>query len=176
MKTLERIRAATELLESIAADWGVLDQLPPDDRQRFHQAIAAMYNPDPVARRKRVKAVERERKSRAALREDSVLHETGIRTLRRQPVFTTPNVFPRDRFLLRQVERLGATLAQILEDRLRVGILCVVAHQRPALARSQAQHGAAHQRGRGVASQLRCCVGRPRGWCGRRPRGPTRWC
>jgi NAD(P)-dependent dehydrogenase (short-subunit alcohol dehydrogenase family) len=96
---LDRLRAATELLESIAADWGVLDQLPPEDRQRFHQAIAAMYNPDPVARRKRVKAVERDRKARAALREDTVLHETGIRTLRRQPVFTTPNVFPPDGFL-----------------------------------------------------------------------------
>jgi hypothetical protein len=27
-------------------------------------------------------------------REEEVLHGTGIRTLRRKPVFTTPNVFP----------------------------------------------------------------------------------
>ena len=91
---LKDLRAAIDLLESIAADWGVLDQLPHDDRRRFHQAVAALYNPDPVARRKRVKAVERDRKATAARREDSMLHETGIRALRRQPVFTTPNVFP----------------------------------------------------------------------------------
>ena len=41
-----------------------------------------------------VKAVVRERKSAAARRDNRVLAETGIRALRRQPVFTTPNVFP----------------------------------------------------------------------------------
>ncbi len=82
----------------IAADWSRLDELSPEDRARFHLAIAAIYQPDPVARRKRVKETERSRKARAAEKDDAVLHETGIRTMRRAPVFTTPNVFPPEAF------------------------------------------------------------------------------
>jgi len=37
-------------------------------------------------------------KSERIQQDDSVLHETGIRTLRRKPVFTTPNVFPPEGF------------------------------------------------------------------------------
>jgi NAD(P)-dependent dehydrogenase (short-subunit alcohol dehydrogenase family) len=91
---LKRLRAAAELLELIAADWRLLDQLPAEDRQRLHEAVASVYNPDPVARRRRMKAVERERKAAGTRRDDAVLHRTGIRQLRRKPVFTTPNVFP----------------------------------------------------------------------------------
>ena len=47
----QRLRDATELLESIAANHLLLDHLTADDRQRFHLAIAQVYNPDPVARR-----------------------------------------------------------------------------------------------------------------------------
>ncbi len=47
----ERVRAVTALLESIAADWSVLDRLPDDERRRLHLAVAAVYNPDPVSRR-----------------------------------------------------------------------------------------------------------------------------
>ena len=86
----ERLRATFELLERIAADRSILNQLPDEDRERFHRAVASVYNPDPIARRQMLKAAERERTQRA----DAVLHETGIRTLRRKPVFTTPNVFP----------------------------------------------------------------------------------
>jgi NAD(P)-dependent dehydrogenase (short-subunit alcohol dehydrogenase family) len=91
---LQRLRAAAETLESIAADWTVLDKLPSKERERLHLAVAAVYNPDPVARRKRMKAAERERKAAETRREEAVLHRTGIRELRRRPVFTTPNVFP----------------------------------------------------------------------------------
>ena len=85
-------------LESIALDWSLLDRLSPEERERFHRAVAAVYHPDPVARRKRVKAAERDRKADAARRTDDVRHDTGIRTLRRKPVFTTPNVFPPESF------------------------------------------------------------------------------
>ena len=88
-----RVRLAAQLLEAIAADWSVLDRLPGEERQRFHLAVAAVYNPDPVSRRARIKARERERKAEGIRREESVLDETGIRSLRRRPVFTTPNVF-----------------------------------------------------------------------------------
>jgi NAD(P)-dependent dehydrogenase (short-subunit alcohol dehydrogenase family) len=87
---LQRLRGATELLESIANERAVLGRVPVEDRERFHRAIADIYNPDPVARRRMIKTAERERTQRI----DAVLDETGIRTLRRKPVFTSPNVFP----------------------------------------------------------------------------------
>jgi NAD(P)-dependent dehydrogenase (short-subunit alcohol dehydrogenase family) len=89
----ERARAAAELLERLAEDWSQLEQLPEEERRRLHLAVARMYNPDPVARRQRMKAGVRERKAADTLKEEAVLHRTGIRTLRRKPVFTTPNVF-----------------------------------------------------------------------------------
>lgn len=91
-KLLKEVRAASLLLETVAANRGLLEHLPDDDRQRLHQAIARVYNPDPVTRR-------REQKDRLDARDRQVtaaLNETGIRTLRRKPVFTTPNVFPPD--------------------------------------------------------------------------------
>ncbi len=96
------LRAVTELLERIAADRSLLDQFSPDERKRFHQAIADIYNPDPVARRQMVKAAERARSAAQMERDDATLHETGIRTLRRKPVFTTPNVFPPENFEARE--------------------------------------------------------------------------
>ncbi len=87
---LERLRSAAELLEQLAGDRGLLNQLPAEDRERLLRAAAELYNPDKLARREMLKAVERERTERTS----AVLNETGIRTLRRKPVFTTPNVFP----------------------------------------------------------------------------------
>jgi NAD(P)-dependent dehydrogenase (short-subunit alcohol dehydrogenase family) len=100
---LERLRSAAELLEAIDANRTLLDHLPGADRQRLHAAIAQVYNPDPVARRRRLKAAERERSAAKTERVGAVLHETGIRSLRRQPVFTTPNVFPPENFEPRDV-------------------------------------------------------------------------
>ena len=87
---LERLRSAAELLERLAADRACLDQLPSEDRERLHRAVAEFYHPDKLARREMLKAAERERTRRAT----ELLDETGIRALRRKPVFTTPNVFP----------------------------------------------------------------------------------
>jgi len=95
---LERLRHAAELLEWIDAERGLLDQLPVEDRERLHRAVAQLYNPDPVARRRRQKAAERARSEAQTQRADAVLHETGIRALRRKPVFTTPNVFAPEGF------------------------------------------------------------------------------
>jgi NAD(P)-dependent dehydrogenase (short-subunit alcohol dehydrogenase family) len=84
----------TETLETLGADWALLDQLQPEERARLLKAVAALHNPDRVARRRRLKEARRERKAAEIRREEEVLHGTGIRTLRRKPVFTTPNVFP----------------------------------------------------------------------------------
>ena len=91
---LEDLRATTELLERIAADWGLLDRLPAEVRRHFHRAVALMADPNPKARRKKAKAAKRTRKAAAAKRDDTMLDETGIRALRRRPVVSTPNVFP----------------------------------------------------------------------------------
>jgi NAD(P)-dependent dehydrogenase (short-subunit alcohol dehydrogenase family) len=90
----ERLRIALELLESIVADRTLLDQLPADERRRLHQAVAHVYHPDPQVRRQTLKSRERERNAENIRRAEAVLDQTGIRTLRRRPVFTTPNYFP----------------------------------------------------------------------------------
>ncbi len=82
------------MLESIAADRTVLDPWPEAERVRLHQAIASIYHPEPKLRRKKSKELERGRHAEKLRRADAILDQTGIRTLRRAPVFTTPNYFP----------------------------------------------------------------------------------
>lgn len=89
-----RVRAATELLETLAGDWSQLDTLPEADRRRLRVAITRMHQPDRVARRRRAAEIRRARKAAAIAREEAVLDQTGIRSLRRSPTVTTPNVFP----------------------------------------------------------------------------------
>jgi NAD(P)-dependent dehydrogenase (short-subunit alcohol dehydrogenase family) len=90
----ERLRALTSLLEEVAADWSLLEALSPDERERLHRAVAQVFLPDPAARRLRVKEAERARRGRRLERAERLLDDTGIRSLRRKPVVTTPNVFP----------------------------------------------------------------------------------
>ena len=92
MPASEDLRDAIELLERLAADWRQLRDLPHEDRRRLHRAIAALSTPDPQAKRKRQKAAKQDH----VRREDTLLHETGIRARRRRPLITTPNVFPPD--------------------------------------------------------------------------------
>jgi NAD(P)-dependent dehydrogenase (short-subunit alcohol dehydrogenase family) len=91
---LLRLKAATEFLEEIVADRGLLAGIRAEDRRRLLDAVGHVYHPDPIQRRKLVKATVRQRKAARVNREEQVLAETGIRRLRRQTVFTTPNVFP----------------------------------------------------------------------------------
>jgi NAD(P)-dependent dehydrogenase (short-subunit alcohol dehydrogenase family) len=98
LSLLERVRQTTAFLEWIDAERGLLSELPAEDRQRLHRAVAQLHNPDPVARRQKQKAAERARSEAQIQRAEEVLHETGIRALRRKPVFTTPNVFPPENF------------------------------------------------------------------------------
>jgi len=90
----DRVRAASALLESLVADRGLLALVPREDRRRLLDAAANVYHPDAKARRLLVKATVRERKRARIRKDEEVLAQTGIRTLRRQTVFTTPNVFP----------------------------------------------------------------------------------
>ena len=108
----DRLRALTTLLESIADDRGQLAPLSAEERQRLVQAAGRVYNPDPRARRALVKAIGRRRKADVVGRDDGLLHETGIRTLRRKPVFTTPNVFPPRAFEPADVDEEPAARAE----------------------------------------------------------------
>jgi len=89
-KTLAEIAA---LLERIATDRSLLEEVPAEDRERFLKAVANVYHPDRVERRRMAKVVDKQRRAVRVKSDDGVLHETGIRTLRRKPVFTTPNYF-----------------------------------------------------------------------------------
>lgn len=100
----ERLRAATEFLEDVAANRGLLAEVPAEDRRRFLDVVADVFNPDAKARRALVKASVRLRKAARVQRDEEELHETGIRQLRRQVVFTTPNVFPPPGFAQDDVE------------------------------------------------------------------------
>jgi len=82
--------AAIDWLEQVAADWGRLDTLPAQDRQRLHRAIAALSTADSTANRRRRKAARVER----VLHHEAVLDETGIRARRRRPLVTTPYAPP----------------------------------------------------------------------------------
>jgi NAD(P)-dependent dehydrogenase (short-subunit alcohol dehydrogenase family) len=90
----QQLLAATDLLERLAADWSLLDQFPAADRARLHRAVAGLSVPERRAGRKRTRRAARERRETRIRQEEAVLDGTGIRTLRRRPIVTTPNVFP----------------------------------------------------------------------------------
>ncbi len=90
----ERLRIALDLLETIAADRRVLDTLPEAERVRLLQVVAQVFNPEPKARRKLLKEQARERHQEKVRKAEALLAQTGIRALRRKPVFSTPNYFP----------------------------------------------------------------------------------
>jgi NAD(P)-dependent dehydrogenase (short-subunit alcohol dehydrogenase family) len=94
----ERLRELTELLESIAADRSVLDGVPDEARRRLLQAVALVYHPDRVERRRMARITARARKAARVKLDQEARAETGIQALRRKPVFHTPNVFPPEGF------------------------------------------------------------------------------
>ena len=90
--TSEQLKAAAEILEKAVADRALLGELSEAERTRLLTAAGAIYCPDVNERRRLVKATVRRRKAEKIQRDESKLHETGIRKLRREKVFTTPNV------------------------------------------------------------------------------------
>src|SRR5439155_22319234 len=89
----EQLRAATEALESVVRDRGLLRAISLDERTRLLTAAGDVFNPDVIQRRRFNKTVRREKKAARRQRDEAVLGQTGIRTLRERPVFTTPNVY-----------------------------------------------------------------------------------
>jgi NAD(P)-dependent dehydrogenase (short-subunit alcohol dehydrogenase family) len=89
-----RLRDAAELLEEVGRDRGVLARVPAEDRKRLLNAVGVVFSPDINARRRLRKEALKQQKAAVVRHEDRVYAETGIRKLRRETVFTTPNVFP----------------------------------------------------------------------------------
>ncbi len=102
---LERVRAASELLESIAADGSMSTHIPDDDWVRLRRAVARVHNPDRLERRRWRSEAKRERRDEKNRRDDAVRDNTGIRALRRQTVFQTPNYFPPQDFVAQASEQ-----------------------------------------------------------------------
>jgi NAD(P)-dependent dehydrogenase (short-subunit alcohol dehydrogenase family) len=99
----ERLRAAAEALEQAAANRALLAGLSVEERRRLLTAAGEIYAPDVGQRRRLVKAKVRQRKADRRARDQGRLNDTGIRRLRREKVFTTPNVIPPAGFEQREV-------------------------------------------------------------------------
>ena len=95
---------ATELLRRIASNRELLTTLTSQEKQDLLNAAGDVFCPDPEERRIRTKALKRQRRSARVRGDDEVLAGTGIRMLREQPVFTTPNVHPPADFEQRDVD------------------------------------------------------------------------
>jgi NAD(P)-dependent dehydrogenase (short-subunit alcohol dehydrogenase family) len=88
---LKQIREATQALEAIASDRTLLAHLSEEERMRLVEAAARVHSPDVSERRKFVRARRRLHKAEKEQKDEKILTTTGIRELRRKPVFTTPN-------------------------------------------------------------------------------------
>lgn len=93
-----QLLAASKLLREVAGNKELLRVLSVEERTGFLNAAGDVYCDDPEERRQRAKAKRRERRAEKLARDEEVLANTGIRTLRSKPVFTTPNTFPPENF------------------------------------------------------------------------------
>lgn len=100
---IAQLKAAAEILEKASANRALLGALNQEERTRLLKAAGDIYCPDLTQRRKLVKATIKQRKAEKKQKDDTKLHETGIRKLRREKVFTTPNVFPPKNFIQQEV-------------------------------------------------------------------------
>src|SRR5688500_11007993 len=101
------LKHVTEVLEAVVRDRSLLRALTLEERTRLLAAAGDVHNPDVVQRRRFNKVARREKKAERLRRDDAALAETGIRALREQPVYTSPNVFPPAGFEQREVDEPG---------------------------------------------------------------------
>src|SRR5437773_12418255 len=87
-----RLRAAAELLESVANNRALLAEAPEEDQRRLLRVAGEVFQPDEGARRLLMKANRRRDKAAKTRREEIALSATGIRKQRRQTAFTTPKI------------------------------------------------------------------------------------
>jgi NAD(P)-dependent dehydrogenase (short-subunit alcohol dehydrogenase family) len=90
----DELLAATELLRRIGSSRDLLTVLSAQEKIDLLNAAGDVFCADPEERRIRTKALRRQRRSAKVERDEAVLAETGIRMMREQTVFTTPNFLP----------------------------------------------------------------------------------
>jgi NAD(P)-dependent dehydrogenase (short-subunit alcohol dehydrogenase family) len=90
----DALLAATELLRRVGSSRDLLTVLSAQEKIDLLNAAGDVFCADPEERRIRTKALRRQRRSAKVERDEAVLAGTGIRSLREQAVFTTPNVLP----------------------------------------------------------------------------------
>ena len=139
-----RVRAAAQLLEEIGHDRGILARVSAEDRKRILNAVGLVFSPDINARRRLRKEAVKRQKALVVRHEDRVYAETGIRKLRRETVFTTPNVFP-------------STSPDAIDDAPHIAELIACCTEGRALPSLSIPRDPLRARPRGVAAE----VGRP---------------
>lgn len=97
-------KKVTALLEYLASNRALLATLSLEERTRLLTAAGEVFCPDPRQRRRLVKARIRQRKAEKTAQDDVKLADTGIRKLRREKVFNTPNDYPPDSFTQIEIE------------------------------------------------------------------------
>jgi NAD(P)-dependent dehydrogenase (short-subunit alcohol dehydrogenase family) len=85
-----RVRAAVELLEKLGGELPRLAELDEDLRIRLVTAAGQLSRPDRYSRKALGKALARARVRARREADRAILDQTGIRALRREPVFRTP--------------------------------------------------------------------------------------
>jgi acid phosphatase len=90
----EQLRAALHVLEKVAANHTLLTSLSPEEYARLRRAAGDVFLPDLKEKRRFIKARIRQQKVEKIARQQTVLNQTGIRELRRRPVFNTPDPLP----------------------------------------------------------------------------------
>jgi len=86
------------VLRAVVAAPELVNELDATEKADFFNAAGDVFCPDPEIRRRRTKLLQQQRRSEKSQRDDETLAETGIRTLRSRPVFTTPDVYAPDDF------------------------------------------------------------------------------
>ena len=81
------------VLREVVAAPDMINELEAAEKAAFLNAAGDVFCPDPEIRRRRTKVLQRQRRSEKVRRDEEHLDQTGIRTLRRRPVFTTPDVY-----------------------------------------------------------------------------------
>ena len=89
----QRLLDLLDALREVVAAPEMINTLGAEDKAAFFNAAGDVFCPDPEIRRRRTKLLQQQRRAERIQRDESVLSETGIRTLRSRDVFTTPDVF-----------------------------------------------------------------------------------
>ena len=86
------------VLREVVSAPEMVNELDADEKADFLNAAGDVFCPDPEIRRRRTKVLQLRRRRETSRRDDDTLADTGIRSLRSRPVFTTPDVFAPEAF------------------------------------------------------------------------------